>query len=137
MHFLASVWTLLAARVDTHRVWGRFDHEEPGFSTNHLVVLVGIVLVLGIIAVVKRILERRATRTFTSDSSTKLFHELCAAHGLRRAARKLLKRLAEARGLKNAATLFVEPQYFDAGTLPMEWQSHASELRRLSLRLFG
>ena len=137
MQSVVSISALFAARMEDHRVWGRFDHEKPGFSASQLLWLLGIVALLVVVAAIKQIIKRRAARTFTSDSSSKLFRELCAAHGLRRAARKLLRRLADARGLKNAAALFVEPQHFDAGTLPIELRSNAAELERLSRRLFG
>jgi hypothetical protein len=137
MHPVVSISIRVAARMDDHRVWGRFDHEKPGFGTNQLLWLLGIVLLLFITAVLKQAIKRRASRTFTSDSSSKLFRELCAAHGLRRTARNLLKRLAAARGLKNAASLFVEPQHFEETTLPIELRPSMLELGRLKKRLFG
>ena len=85
MQSVVSISALLAARMDDHRVWGRFDHEKPGFSASQLLWLLGIVALLVVAVAIKHAIKRRAARTFTSDSSSKLFRELCAAHGLRRA----------------------------------------------------
>jgi hypothetical protein len=63
-----------------HRVWGRFDHERPGISSHQLAIALAVVLMAAIATVVWRFRKTRAARTFTSDSSTKLFRELCAAY---------------------------------------------------------
>jgi hypothetical protein len=128
---------VLATREEMHRVWGRFDHQRPGISTNLLAIFVIAVVVVIIAAVVWRELKRRAARTFRADSSAKLFRELCAAHGIKRSSRRLLKQLAEARGVSDPATLFVEPRYFEAQSLPRELKASAKELRLLDETLFG
>lgn len=130
-------WILLAAREEMHRVWGRFDHEKPALETTHIVIAVVLVSVVVITVIVTLIRQKRESRTFRCDSNIKLFWDLCAAHNLRRRGRRLLKRLAHARGLTNPALLFVEPQHFDAASLPVEWRESASELERIRERLFG
>jgi hypothetical protein len=129
--------TLLAAREELHRVWGRFDHEQPGINPNHLIFIAAVILMAIVAGVIWRTVKRRAARTFASDSTGKLFRELCAAHGIGRAGRRLLKELAAASGDVDPATLFVEPRYFEAQNLPRALKASAKELRLLDETLFG
>ncbi len=134
---LTNQWLiLLATRQEMHRVWGRFDNERPGTSGSQWMIVIGVVALMVLAGMIWRVATRRSVGTYTSNSSAKLFRELCAMHGLGRASRRLLKRLAEARGLTNPAMLFVEPQYFDARSLPAELKSFAKELRRIGEMLF-
>lgn len=134
---LANSWLVLfASRQEMHRVWGRFDHERPGISSGQWMIVIGVVALALLAGMVWRVAKRRSTRTFSADSSAKLFRELCAAHGLRRASCRLLKRLAEARDVANPAMLFIEPQHFDAKSLPGELKSSSKELRRIGEMLF-
>ncbi|MCI0333328.1 MAG: hypothetical protein L0228_08915 [Planctomycetes bacterium] len=128
---------LLATREEMHRVWGRFDHERPGITANQWLIVVGVIACLLLTTLIYRVASRRSSRTFSSDSPAKLFRELCAAHGLNLYSRRLLKRLAQARGLTSPALLFVEPQHFDTHNFPAELKSSATELRQLRERLFG
>jgi hypothetical protein len=128
---------LVAVDEDAFRVWGRFDHGKSSFGTGHLLAIVGITAFLLLAAMVWRILARRSARTFTSDNSTRLFRELCAAHGLKRSARRLLQHLATARGLSNTSLLFAEPQHFESKNLPPQLKCSAAELRHLRDKLFG
>jgi hypothetical protein len=128
---------LLATREEMHRVWGRFDHQRPGFNPSQLVFLFTGIVVAIAAAVVWRVLKRRGARMFSSDSAAKLFRELCAAHGINRSGRRLLKQLADASGVSDPATLFVEPRYFQAEKIPRELRTSANELRLLGETLFG
>lgn len=128
---------LLASREELHRVWGRFDRARPGLSTNQLMAIVAVLALASIAFVLWRLLKSRASRTFSSDSSARLFRDLCAAHGIKRSGRRLLRQLAEARGAIDPAVLFVEPQHFDTRNLPPELKESASELRTLNETLFG
>jgi hypothetical protein len=129
--------TLLAVDEDAFRVWGRFDHEKPEFGAGHLMTLAGITALLLLAAMVWRICRRRSTTTFATDSPWQLFRELCAAHGLNRHSRRLLRQLAAARGLASAATLFVEPRHFETKNLPAELKPSTAELTELRAKLFG
>jgi hypothetical protein len=128
---------LLASREEMHRVWGRFDHERPGVNPHHLLIVVGLIALALLIGIVWRIFQRRAALTFSTNSSKKLFRELCAAHKLKLGSRRLLRRLAEARGVTSPAMLFVEPELFDSQSLPPELRRSAPEIRLLSEQLFG
>jgi hypothetical protein len=127
---------MLSTRQEDFRVWGRFDHGKSN-GTEELIVLAGITALLLLIAMASRIYLHRSQRTFASDNSARLFRELASAHGLNRAARRLLHRLALARGVANPALLFVEPQHFESQGLPAEMQDSAAELRQLRAKLFN
>jgi hypothetical protein len=128
---------LLASREEMHRVWGRFDHERPGISTKQIAIAIAVVALLVVVGIAWRTLKRRMASTFSSDSSVKLFRELCAAHGITRSDRRLLKQLAAASGVADPATLFVEPRFFDLPNLPGEMKASATALRALNETLFG
>jgi hypothetical protein len=133
-HAIKHCALLLAARQESG-VWGRFDHQRPGVGTSELIVIAFVVVLLaGSLA--WQMLKRRYEREFLCDSASRLFGELCHAHQLDRSARRLLKRLAAARGLKNLTELFVEPHYFDAATLPSSLKPSAGALRHLRYKLF-
>jgi hypothetical protein len=124
---------LLAARP----VWGRFDHQRPGFDATHLWVVLGIVALIIGAAVAAYRSSRHRKSVFDVDSPAKLFRELCQAHQLSFRSRRLLKRLAAARGITDPARLFLEAQHFEAAHLPKKLQSAANEIRRLRDRLFA
>jgi hypothetical protein len=128
---------LLAVDEEAYRVWGRFDHGKTTFGTGHLVTIVGITALLVLAVMVWRIIARRSARTFKSDSPTRLFRELCAAHGLKRSDRRLLQQLATSRRVMNAETLFVEPQHFETKNLPPELKPSVAALRQLRVHLFS
>ena len=73
---------------------------------------------------------------FLRNSSSQLFSELSAAHGLDRANRRLIKRLAAANGQKNAAALFVEPGYFETEKLPATEKVSLVDFGQLRHELF-
>jgi hypothetical protein len=127
---------MIAAGQGQVRVWGRFDHGEASFGTGHLLTIAGIAAILIVIAVARHHLAKRAKRTFSSDNPTRLFRELCAAHGLKRSKRRFLQQLAAAHGITNPAALFVEPQHFELKSLPAELKISPGELRRLRQKLF-
>jgi len=136
MPSFAQYLSLLAAQ-DSHRVWGRFDHQRPGFGTDHLLTILAAIALVVAGAIVWYRSSRRPPIHFSCDSSARLFRELCRAHGLSSASRRLLKRLAAARNIATPALLFVDPQHFDAKTLPTAIRASETELGRLHDRLFG
>jgi hypothetical protein len=126
----------LASREETHRVWGRFDNQPGGLNPFHVSIAIIVIALLALAAMVWQVLQRRATQSFSCDSSAKLFRELCAAHRLTSAGRRLLKRLAEARGIANPTLLFVEPHHFAVDDLPPELKAQSKELRKLEQILY-
>jgi hypothetical protein len=136
MSVYAADWIyLLSARQDEFRVWGRFDHGRTTFGPEQMLLSGGIVLIVAAVLVWNRF-TRRAQRTFTCNSSSRLFRELCRVHRLNGAARRLLKSLAAARGLENPALVFVKPECFEPADLPPQLAASAAELRQLFQRLF-
>ena len=123
---------LLAVRP----VWGRFDHERPVFDITYLWIILGILALLIGATVVAYWSSQRGKSDYDTDSHTSLFRELCRAHQLSFASRRLLKRLAAARGITEPARLFLEPNHFEAAHLPDDLQYRAREISRLRDRLF-
>jgi hypothetical protein len=68
-------------------------------------------------------------------SPAQLFVELCRAHGLSRAERRMLDRLAAAHGLKHAAEIFLDESRFDLKDETFTAQRHA--VLALRRRLFA
>src|SRR5690606_17299190 len=67
----------------------------------------------------------------------RLFQELCAAHGLGRKNRNLLRRLAAAHQVALEAQLFIEPERFDVAQLDAPWQQERAALEELRDAIFG
>jgi hypothetical protein len=65
-----------------------------------------------------------------------LLHELCVAHRLGPAERKMIQRLAKERKLAHPALLFLEPLLWDAGQLGAFGQRHAAALASLQRQVF-
>ncbi len=130
MHGVVVGLQLFAAR-DSAETWGRFDH----FGKNEFLIL-GAVTLLVIVTIVWQVVSGRSKRDFGFNSPPRLFAELCRAHKLNHSNRRLLKKLAAARGLASAAALFVEPECFDMTNVPSALKPFASELRQLRHVLF-
>lgn len=114
------------------QVWRSFDQARPEYDPDQLLMIltfVAIVVTMGLLLV-------RMRSQFQTDSKRALFSELCRAHGLNASSRRLLKRLAAARRLSHAATLFVEPQYFDTSDMSPALQAAMDELQRLRDQIF-
>jgi hypothetical protein len=118
-------------------LWGQFGDAGEGTDLNQLFTIMGCTALALLICMGWRLFQERESRTFSANSPARLFRELCAAHKLQRSSRRLLKRLAEARGLTSPSLLFVEPEHFDEATLPANLSASAKDLRQLSERLFG
>jgi len=114
------------------QVWGRFDHGRPAYDSGQLLTI----LTLAVLAVTIGLLLVRMRSNFQTESKRGLFSELCRAHGLNGSSRRLLRRLAATRGLRDAATLFVEPRYFESNELPDALQKVQAELQHMRERIF-
>jgi hypothetical protein len=128
---------LLAFGRDLPRVWGRFDHQRPADGITQLLVIVGLAVLAVLVVIVWLRATRRPRRQFVSNSQARLFRELCQAHDLGYSHRRLLKRLAAARGVAVPAMLFVDPKHFDTANLPASLDASANEVRRLRALIFG
>lgn len=127
-------WAILAASV--RPVWGRFDHQRPGFDAAHLWTLLSMAALLITVVIVMYRSRERSKREFETDSPPRLFGELCHAHRLPWSSRRLLKRLAAAHGVSPPSALFVEPAHFDTAKLPAGLENSAAQVQRLREQLF-
>jgi hypothetical protein len=134
-HDITSGSRLLAEHVYYSHEWDRLAHVLK-FAPSYEVLILAAVTLFVIVAIVWQTISRRRSRDFHYDSPPRLFADLCRAHKLNWSNRRLLKHLAAARGLKSPATLFVEPDYFDATNALSVLKASASELRQLRHKLF-
>ncbi len=112
-----------------HRSRGRMDFMEM------LPYLIGLVVIgAGIAAVVAYIKHNDFSKPCNDPS--RLFRELCKAHGLDRGNRKLLQQLAAQTGLAEAADVFLTPAVFDAGQLPEQLRAEGERVQELRGQLF-
>jgi hypothetical protein len=132
----AILMIMLALRNTSGGVWGRFDHGRPGVGVTEWAIIVGATVLLVVVMCISSWRAKRQKSQFLHDSKSRMFAELADAHRLSRAERRLLKKLAASKGLGNAATLFVEPDYFDAEKLPVALKTAASEMRHMRRELF-
>jgi hypothetical protein len=135
-NFIPNLLPLFALGENPRAVWGRFDHSKPGVGLAEWSVILGATFLVVVVMIVSRWRAKRQKAEFLSDSVTQMFSELSRAHRLDRTNRRLLKKLAAAHGAKSAATLFVEPEYFDASKLPPALVASAQELHQLRHKLF-
>lgn len=126
---------LLATRPDSYRVWGRFDRQRATFGATEWLIAAGAIALVVAVWVSYR-LAIHHQKEFWCDNSSRLFHDLCRAHRLDLANRRLMKKLASERGVDHPADLFVEPEYFDTANLPPALKTSATELRQLRHQLF-
>jgi len=135
MTFNPSLW-LLARSQDGYRLWGRFDHASTTSEIKPVLFLLGGFALVAILAIVWNVFKRRSQRLYTSNSTSRLFRELCRAHQLSRADRRLLKNLAAAKA-ESPAMLFIKPESFDGSRLPDALKSESTAIRKLHARLFN
>ncbi len=122
------------AQMDRFKDMGRnFRGEDAAVSSADLWALAAAVtLVVAAVLVLYLSLDRR-DRQRKRNSPRGLFEELCKAHELSRAERKLLESIAAARRLADPGQLFVRPELLEG--LPGEPTS--AEQRALAAKLFG
>jgi hypothetical protein len=136
-HLLVNSMTLLAQTPDDYRVWGRFDNQPVTKGIPQWMLIFGVTaILLATIALFQSVRARRLRREFRHDNPKRLFQDLCRAHRLKPANRRLLKKMAAARGLEHATDLFVEPSHFDEAGLPTSLAASARDVRQLRHALF-
>jgi hypothetical protein len=126
---------ILAEQYYYSHEWDRLAHLV-NFAPSYEVLLLAAVTLLVIVSVIWQTISTRRRHDFHYNSPPRLFAELCRAHKLSWSNRRLLKRLAAARGLKTPANLFVEPEYFDMSNVPPALKTSATEIRRIRQQLF-
>lgn len=137
IHGVANLCRLIAASPEQLRAWGQFYDQQAKIAHSQWMFLISAAAILLLAAVVSFWIDKRRQHEFSHDSSTRLFQDLCHAHQLDFAHRRLLKKLALARCVESAADLFVEPGYFNPVGLPPALESSAHELQQLRHALFA
>lgn len=127
---------VLLAQHDRIRALGENFRGEHARVSTHEVLLGLALLACGVVGLwmLSQHLARRE-KALRLYSPRRLFKQLCDAHGLPRAARKTLKRLAHVHELENPARLFLEPERFDISEGQSVQQQEA--YRALKRKLFG
>jgi hypothetical protein len=125
-------WLSLFAATSNGQARGRFDHPRPAYDSGEILTVLTLLALL--VTVILLLVRLRSS--FQTDSKRGLFSDLCRAHRLKASSRRLLKRLAAARGLTNPAALFVEPGHFAPNNLPQALQYAGKELQLLREKLF-
>ena len=114
----------------------RFRHGGSSVDTQDLLLLLTVLAVVAtVIWLLSRYSKLREKRA--QHSPRRLFHELCRAHKICWADRKLLRQLARWHQLPHAAQLFVAPERFDPAKLSPAFGRRAARLAALRGRLFG
>lgn len=128
---------LLAVQERLSGISGQFRKGGSiDFTPRDLVIsLVMIAIVGGILWLLARLLYGKERRSYNRPRA--LFRELCRAHGLDAASRRLLTDLARAQGVTQRAQLFLAPERFEAARLGPKLAPRAREIQALSARLFG
>jgi hypothetical protein len=136
MNCPAPPWVTLWSTADSFTHLGkRFQPQHSDWQLGHALLFV---LLTGM-AVFGAWLASRYVRHRSGESNSPraLFDQLCRAHRLDWAARRLLSQLARWRGLSTPASLFVEPEHFDTATLDEALRARREELRSLRDKIFG
>ena len=123
------------SRLD--KITGGFQARDPGVDTGQIVIGLAV-LTTTIVALwfVSRAMERRA-KGGHFDSSLRLFLSLAKAHDLNWSDRWLLWRLAGCHQLKEPARLFLEPERFDAASLPDSLRLKRNQLDVIAKQIFA
>ncbi len=135
----ASSFVILPlAQIEKWREIGRdfqSDHSKlgPGLIVTSLFVLATVVVFLWGLA---RLMNRQEGRRLY-NSPRQLFRSLCRAHELSLADRRLLAQIGRSRQIAQPASLFLEPEPFDAVAGDPAFQGQEIAVRKLRDRLFG
>jgi hypothetical protein len=111
----------------------RGEHSQPGL-VDLLVYLLAAAAVIAVIVLVVR-LYARAQRRYQKQPRW-LFEQLCNAHGLRRAQRRLLWQVAREQFPENPIRLFLEPGSLKPPHAKFHRQSETDALTAIGSRLF-
>jgi hypothetical protein len=141
MHRILEFALLIAqdSRVDemARRMAEGFSDEPVRFGGDlwwAAVLIVGGLM--GAAAILARKSDRRKRRA-TLDNPRRLFADLSQKHGLGWADRRLLRRLARSEGLQEPASLFLEPERFDAAVLDPRLKTWHARFQAIRGRLFA
>jgi hypothetical protein len=131
---IECLWLLAAWRTNWRDTFNGVYFQSNTEEVWAIFVVMGVLVTS---VVLWQLVTSRAFGRLPSNSARGLFRELCRAHGLDRSGRRLLKRLAAARGVAPPALIFVQPQCFAVSGLPDDLNDQAEAIATLEQRLFG
>lgn len=126
---------LAAANRKSTQIGQRVDGSGSGFGLYAILISMVAIGLLGL-TIYLLFRWRRMRADLPYHNARALFHELCGAHQLSSADRRLLRDMAEWHELPTPALLFVEPDRFDVPEMIADLQGDES-LTRLKSRLFA
>ncbi len=136
-----TAWPRLAAlfaqQIDPADMGRQFRGDYAALGVRDVLIWLGIAVgVAVLIWLLRRAQDRQSSRRTTANPRG-LFRALCHAHGLSRANRRLLRRMAKIDKLEHPGRLFVEPARFTADEIPSALQSKRTQIMALGDRLFS
>jgi hypothetical protein len=114
----------------------RFHGKQAQLHTSDLMMGLGLLSILVLVAWGLARLTRKGDDRPSYHSNRSLFRELCRAHGIERAGRALLQKLAKSRDLP-PAQLFLDPDCWQPEKLDPQWAPAANHFQALHDRLFA
>jgi hypothetical protein len=116
---------------------GSFRGDEAGISGREALAALAFLLgLLGLVVAGRQLLDRQDRRR-RLESPRGVFDELCSAHQLDRASRRLLWRICRRHDLADPAAVFLRPELLtDGKVLNGIAEVHAARLRDLRERLY-
>ena len=136
MNRLVEVQLLLGELGRYQHMGERFRRGGGGMSTTTaMLLLAALAVVLVAVVWISKSIDARQRKGYCSPRA--LFRELCHAHGLDRAGRSLLRKVARYHQLDHPASIFVEPTLFDPKDVGPGLAAKGGELESLRDRLFG
>jgi hypothetical protein len=113
-----------------------FREAEANFHWSNAALVVACIVAIGLaFSLAVRYLTWREGRRYRHPHQ--LFAELCRAHGLDRASRKRLQRLASAHKLADPARIFLEPERFETTQLGASFNDDRAALEALRDLIFS
>jgi hypothetical protein len=131
-----SAWTPLLAQVTREQFGRGFRGAASQLSWLDLVPYFVGAAAIAVGMALWSYWKRRNDMTEHCDDPHKLFRELCLAHGLDAASRRLLLQLADGLNLAQPARVFVMPGAFDKTRVPQALRGRIDELKQLRAKLF-
>ncbi|HEY5315118.1 MAG TPA: hypothetical protein VIK18_21480 [Pirellulales bacterium] len=114
----------------------RFHGKQAQLHTSDLLVGLGLLIIVAVAAWALSRLTRRGGDQPHHHNARSLFCELCRAHGIDRAGRSLLQKMAQSLDL-SPAQLFLEPDRWQPEALDPLLAPYHEECRALYARLFA
>ncbi len=131
-----GAWTPLLAQMTREQFGRGFRGATSQLSWVDLIPYVVGAVLIGVGTALWSYLKRRNDMTEQCDDPHKLFRELCLAHQLDSASRRLLLQLADGLNLAQPARVFVTPAAFEPGRVPPDLRGRMDELKQLRAKLF-